>query len=126
MPESTFAEIYCQRHNLLATDFENEVLLRTLYPHARLLAPLCQGLDSNHFASDIDLIRAVGRLRRLRDFADEAKDFAHHPANRGFWHTQLRVRVSTKRLRLLVKATLPRGEGGSRAPVAAEDEPTTA
>jgi len=117
MPAATFAEIYCERHQLPPEDFEKTVLHETLYPHARLFAPMCRTFNPQHFAADFDLIRAVGRLQRLRDFTDEAKDFAHHPANTGFWHSLMRVRVSTKRLRLLVKATLPRGEAGSRPPM---------
>jgi hypothetical protein len=118
MTASSFAEIYCARHQVPPADFEIAVLLRVLPPHARLLAPLCQLFNRHHFAADIDLIRAVGRLNRLRHFSDEASEFKHHPANCGFWHNSMRVRVSTKRLRQLCKTTLPRGEEG-RSPLAA-------
>jgi hypothetical protein len=126
MTASTFAEIYCAHHKVPPVDFEITVLLRTLPPHARLLAPLCQLFNRNHFVADIDLIRAVGRLHRLRYFSDEVADFKHHPANCGFWHNQMRVRVSTKRLRQLLKATLPRGEEGSHPPMAAAKVPKAA
>ncbi len=126
MNTSTFAEIYCGRHRVPPADFEIAVLLRVLPPHARLLAPLCQLFNRHHFAADIDLIRAVGRLNRLRYFSDEVADFKHHPASGGFWHNQMRVRVSTKRLRLLMKATIPRSEEGSHPPMAPVGVPPAA
>lgn len=74
-------------------------------------------MNKNHFAADLDLVRAAGRLRRLRDLADEIADFNHHPANVGFWRTQLKLRLSTTRLRALMRATLPRADSVDTAPV---------
>lgn len=62
--------------------------------------------DSDFFAADFDLIRAVGRVRRLKDFDTEAHAFAHHPANRGILRKKGRIRVSTKRLRSLMRETM--------------------
>ena len=106
MSTTTFAEAYCLRHNIPTEDFAKVVLARTLYPHARLLAPLLRELNPDHFAADLDLVRGAGQLRRVRDFSNEAAEFAYHPANRGDSRRLLRLRISTQRLRQLMQETL--------------------
>ncbi len=108
MADPTFAESYCVKHGLAPASFAEDALRHALYPHARLFLPLCRIFSSNHFAADLDLVRAAGVLRRVRDLGDEITDFNHHPANCGFWRVQLRLRISTQRLRTLMRATLPR------------------
>ena len=107
MADPTFTEAYCAKHGTPPADFAQAVLRRTLYPHARLLLPLCRFYNANHLAADMDLVRAAGELRRVRDLGDELSDFNHHPANVGFWHRQMKVRISTQRLRALMRETLP-------------------
>ena len=102
----SFIEAFCVRHRLPPERFEQAVLRRTLYAHARLLAPLCRFFDRNYLAADVDLVRAAGTLYGARDLTGEIADFTHHPANCGFMREVLRVRISTKRLRTLMRATL--------------------
>lgn len=106
MSTNTFAEAYCLQHGIPSDRFAQVVLARTLYPHARLLAPLLRELDADHFAADLDLVRGAGQLRRVRDFSNEAAEFAYHPANRGDLRRLLRLRISTQRLRHLMQKTL--------------------
>lgn len=106
MTEKTFAELYCEQNGLKPEQYEAVVLSRSLYLHARVLAPLVRALWSDHFAADIDFVRNVARLRRFREFAFESEEFAHHPANRGFWRLTVNLRVSSRALRRLVRATL--------------------
>jgi hypothetical protein len=79
---------------------------RALYPHARLVAPIIAFLWPEHFDADLDFVRSVARLRRYREFFFESEEFAHHPANRGFWRLAAHIRISSRRLRRIVRATL--------------------
>lgn len=106
MTEKTFAELYCEKHRLEKKDYEQAILSRSLYPHARVLAPLVRILGPDHFAADLDFVRSVGRLRRFREFFYEAEEFAHHPANRGFWRLTANIRVSSRALRRIVRSIL--------------------
>jgi hypothetical protein len=103
---ATFAELYCQKRNLAANRFVEAVLAESLYPHAHMFFVFLVWLHPDYAASDIDFIGGVGRLTRLQDFWAEAEDFAHHPRNRGFLRQRLRVRVSARRLRRLIKETI--------------------
>jgi len=106
MTEKTFSELYCERHGLKPEQYESVVLRRALYPHARLLAPFLRLLWPDYFAADLDFVRSVARLRRFREFSNEAEEFAHHPANRGFARLTVNLRVSSRTLRHMVRATL--------------------
>ncbi len=106
MTEKTFAELYCEKHGLRAENYEHAVMNRSLYFHARLLAPLVSFLWPQHFAADLDFVRSVARLRRYREFFFESEEFAHHPANRGFWRLTAHVRISSRKLRRIVRSTL--------------------
>ena len=106
MTEKTFAELFCEKHGLSAEKYERVLLRRALYPHARLLAPIVAFLWPQHFVSDLDFVRSVARLRRYREFFFESEEFAHHPANRGFWRSAAHIRISSRKLRRIVRATL--------------------
>jgi hypothetical protein len=106
MTEKTFSELFCERRGLPAERYAPEVLACCLYPHARKLAKALLSVWPDFFVADLDFVRAVGRLRRFRDFSSEAEEFAHHPANRGFWRRYGRVRVSSRLLRHLLRAEL--------------------
>jgi hypothetical protein len=100
-----FSEKFCASRGLPPEKYEETVMRLALRPLARLLWPLL-AFYPNYFAADRDLVRAVGRLSRVRDFEDEAVDFAHNPVNRGFFRQTLQLRVSTRRLLNLVEQTL--------------------
>jgi hypothetical protein len=106
MNEKTFAELYCEQRGLSPEAYDAAVLRETLYPHARLLAPLFKLIWSRHFSSDIEFVRSVSPLRRYREFFNETEEYAHHPENRGFWRMTANVRISSRRMRRLVRATL--------------------
>jgi hypothetical protein len=52
------------------------------------------------------LIYGVEHLRKMRDFKTEAERFNEHPGNRGCLRRQLRIRISTNRLKRLIRTTL--------------------
>jgi hypothetical protein len=102
----SFAVLYCQKHNLAPARFVEDVLAQALYPHAHVLFMLFTWLRPDYGTADLDLINGAGKLSRLHDFWAEADYFAHHPRNLGFWRQHLRIRVSARRLRRLMKETL--------------------
>lgn len=117
MSSRTFAELYCERHALRPEQYADAVLRRSLYPHARLFAPVIRALSPDYFTADRDLVVGAGGLRRMRDFTVEVQDFVHHPANQGDMRKLLRLRVSTQRLARLVRETLhPDGHPGTEPP----------
>lgn len=106
MIRRTFAELYCEMHGLSIDDYARVILRRGLYLHARPLAPLLNLFSSEYFAADRDFVEDVGRLRHYHEFIGCGLDFSHHPENRGFMRSVLRLRVSTEKMRVLVKSVL--------------------
>ncbi|HEY8933206.1 MAG TPA: hypothetical protein VIM44_07845 [Rariglobus sp.] len=117
MSNPTFAEIYCLKHNLPPEAFARSIFNRALYRRTLLVKWLLPLLHHGYFSADFDLIYGVERLRRMRDFATEAERFNEHPANRGFLRRTLGLRVSTTRLRALIRETLPRSAGITNPPL---------
>lgn len=106
MHDKTFAELYCELRGLSPHEYTEAVLKETLYPQARMLKRLLPLVASRHFASDVEFVNSVGLLRRFRDYTLESEEFAHHPENSGFWRITANLRVSTRRMRRLVRRTL--------------------
>jgi hypothetical protein len=102
----SFAALYCQKHNLAPARFVEDVLAQALYPHAHVPFMLLTWLRPAYGVADLDFITGVGKLSRLHDFWAEADYYAHHPRNLGFLRQGLRLRVSARRLRTLMKETL--------------------
>ncbi|EIP96904.1 hypothetical protein OpiT1DRAFT_01331 [Opitutaceae bacterium TAV1] len=105
--EKTFAQAFCEQNGISSARFERAVLSRAFHPHARWLVPLLCFFQPGFCDADIDLVREAGRLRGVEDFDAEAKAFAYHPANTGFARRVLNARVSTRRLRHMIRDTLP-------------------
>lgn len=121
MSNPTFAECYCVKHNIPPEEFARSIFNRALYRRALLVKWLLPLLHHGYFSADFDLIYGVERLRRMRDFATEAERFNEHPANRGFLRRTLCLRVSTTRLRALIRETLPRTSGSTNLPLQAKE-----
>ncbi|MCU0792684.1 MAG: hypothetical protein MUE42_07500 [Opitutaceae bacterium] len=114
-PRRTFLELYCEQNQIEASEYERHVLRRSLYPHARLLAPILRLLWLQHFAADVDLVRSAASVRRVRDLMPETDAHAYHPANVGALRQFFRLRASTTRLHRLVRATLHAGDAAPNA-----------
>jgi len=99
------AELFCARHGVAPASCQNEIFRRTLYPRARLLAPLLTFLNPKHFDSDFEFIQGVAQLRSREKLADEIDYFCGHPRNQGFWREVLSLRISIRRMEKLVEAT---------------------
>jgi hypothetical protein len=106
MNDKTFAELYCARRGIAMQDYSKYLFKDALYPHAHLFSALVQILSPRHFVADHEFINGVSRLRRYREFFYETEEFAHHPDNRGFWRVTANVRISSSRMRHIVRTTL--------------------
>lgn len=96
----TFRELYCEHHGITDERFERVLLWRCLHWTARPWYWLLW-VNRDYYTADFDFIRGVGDLRSRRGFHDEVSEFHHHPGNRGFLRTVLRMRISSKRLQLI-------------------------
>jgi|UniRef100_UPI00404A8757 hypothetical protein len=76
------------------------------YPHARLLVPVILLVNGNYAAADNDFVSSVGQITHYHEFYTASIDFVHHPENRGLLRRLFRLRVSTERLRHIVRATM--------------------
>ncbi len=106
MYEKNFAELFCEKRGVSPDKFVETAFKLSLYPHARMVLPLFKLIWPDHFASDLEFVASAGQLRRFREFTFESEEYAHHPANRGFWRVTANMRVSSRRLRRLVRTTL--------------------
>ncbi len=110
-----FTDIYCQREHLATERFAGHLLQRTLYPHARVLAPLLRTLDRQHFLADNEFVQDVGNLTRTAHFAAVMQDYSKHYANHGILRRTLRLRISVRRMQRLVFETFAEEMAAERA-----------
>lgn len=116
--QPTFAECYCAKYDLPREAFARTVMRRALYRRTHFVRWLLPIINENYFAADYDLIYAVEHLSRLRDFATEAERFNEHPANRGWLRRTFCLRVSTSRLKEIIRETMPARSRTSARPAA--------
>lgn len=100
-PHESFAEKYCRHFNVPSENFADDLLRRTLYPHARWLRFL---LSDELLAADRAFVSSVGRLSRRRDFAGEAAEFQRDPRNARFARYRARFRISVRRMKNLFES----------------------
>ncbi len=113
MKPRSFFELYCEQQSIPAADYARRVFSRALYPHARPLAGVISLFNSDYFAADHDFVEDVGRLTSYHDFLGSGMDYSHHPGNRGFFRQVLRLRISTDRMRRMVRTTFKHRSAGS-------------
>jgi len=104
--DKCFSVNFCSVKGIKPDKYEQAAFNEALYFHAKLLIGLFSILWPGYCTADYEFIRNVGKLKRYRDFSHEAEEYAHHPSNQGFWRKVMNVRVSSKKLRNLVKTTL--------------------
>src|SRR5690348_14887706 len=97
-----FITLYCRRWGIAPSVFARDLLLRSVYPHARPLLGLLTRLNRGHFEADYEFIVDVGQLRRRFDFGAVAESYISHPANKGFLRRRLKLRISVRRMLELV------------------------
>ena len=119
-PQRTFGELFCERYHVPPESYAREMLRRTLYRRARMIAPVIRFFFPRFFAADLDFVRGVGLIKRAEDLGDEVTEFHLHPRNRGFLRYGLKLRVSCQRVSRLVGEVMDPGRsaapGAARAP----------
>jgi hypothetical protein len=121
MSNPTFAECFCAKYNVPREKYARAVFRRTLYRRTFVMGWLLPLVHPNYFAADFDLIYGVENLRRARDFATEVERFNEHPANHGWLRRAFCLRVSTSRLKALIRETLPAKTRDTRSGLPGED-----
>jgi hypothetical protein len=116
-PLRTFGELFCERYHVPPENYVREMLRRTLYRRARMIAPAIRFFPPNFFDADLDFVRGVGLIRRAKDLGGEVTEFHLHPRNRGFLRRGLKLRVSCQRVSRVVGEVM--SPGGSAPPGAA-------
>ncbi len=102
-----FRQVYCAHHGIKPDEYADHLLKRALYTHARVLKILIWLTNRNFFRADYDFLHEVGDLRRYRDFEQAVEGFIYHPWNTGnFFRSRLLLRISTTRVRKLVRKHL--------------------
>jgi CheY-like chemotaxis protein len=112
--DKTFAELFCARFGVKPENFSKAVLRRTLYPRARLVAPLLRLFFRDYFEADHDFIAGTGRLRDLGQMAAEIRHYQRHMLNHGYLRQGLRLRVSAFRMTRLVNEIMEEGSGSDQ------------
>lgn len=98
-------ELFCARHGVAPEHCEHEIFRRTLYPWARLVAPILTLLNPQHFVPDYEFVQRTAKLRSRGKLQGEIVNFLEHPWNAGFGRKVLRLRISTRRMKQLVQVT---------------------
>ena len=117
----TFRERYSAFHKIPVEQFEEHLLPRALYWHARMFRGFL-GLVPGYFVADRDFIRSVGDLRSRRFFHAEAGEFHTSEGNRGILRRVLRLRVSADRARKFMEECWGSHVAGSTPPVDASED----
>lgn len=102
---STFSKLYCERQGCAVLEFRGKVFWLTLHWYAVPLAPLL--MIGRHFESDRALIAVCGRASRMRQVFEAIADYSGNKYNDGWLRRQVKLRVSTRRLRRLAARYLP-------------------
>jgi len=110
----SFRERYCSIHQIAPAGFEEHLLPRVLYFHARPFKGLLDAIP-DYFAADREFLRSAGDLRSRRFFHAEAGEYHASAVSRGFLHRFLRLRVSAERVRQIMEETW--GSQGSNPPL---------
>ena|ERR1051326_1612827 len=103
-PARLFKTVFCRRFNCPASEYENLMFRKLLYPHARPIALMIRKLNPAFFSEDIKFIRYLGEAEDYREAAASIADFRDanmsraNPLRRGF-----RIRLSGRTAGRLVR-----------------------
>ncbi len=97
------ADRYCDANGIERAKFEDHVLSRALHLPLRWLWPVLAPFIRHKFDIDRQCIAAIGRLNSRRALHDELVEFSYHPKNREFWRAMGGQRISTHRVREMMR-----------------------
>jgi hypothetical protein len=104
--EGTFAERFCRHHRIPPERYRFAMFCRCMYWRALILSPVLWLLRKEHFGADFELISNVGFICKREELDVEIDAYAMHVDNRNFSRRVLRLRISTKRVRHVVKSLM--------------------
>ncbi len=107
MSPRSFQSLYCARRGITAAQFRNDLLNRTLYPHARPFAFLLRRMPGPHLQADFEFIDDVAHLENMDGFHDALDGYVGHFSNATFTRRRLRLRISARRMWQVVREILP-------------------
>jgi len=118
-PKRDFRELYCEHHGLNIEQYPEHILRQSLYPHARGLAHVLRFVlilfYPHYFRADFEFLHDIGCMKHYRDFNQSARIYNFHPSNhRNVLRRFLKLRLSTKRIRRLVRCQLRSAAHSSR------------
>ena len=102
MPRLPFKSLFCEKFKCPPEDYEERAFRLSLYPHARMLAPVIRAVYPGFFGEDIKFIRYLGEAMDARQAKVDVMDFKD--TDRKNWrllHSGLRIRVSHRKARRL-------------------------
>ncbi len=103
MKSVRFIDLYCQQQGIDAAEFGAHIFERALYPQARPLTEVLGLVRRDYFQADRFFIDDVARLQRYEDFHAIGVEFSQHHSNGWFLRRVLHLRVSTERMRRIVR-----------------------
>ena len=107
MPPQQIQALFCQHFNCPPAEYEIRMLRKSLYWHARVLAPLVRAIKPNFFAEDLKFIRHLATSTETRELAVDQFNFRDaNRANANFWRTMLKIRVSGRKAGRIASALL--------------------
>jgi hypothetical protein len=94
-----FKDLFCTYTHSPLEKFELTLFKKSLYPHARLIAPILLRLKRQWFAEDLDVIRELATVDCPEVFQMEvARFYGRNVRDRSFLRKRLLIRLSGKRL----------------------------
>ena len=105
----TFQNSFCADGRCPAERYVDRVLRLSLHRRARLLRPLLVALQHDHFEADCELVLALAGATRMSQVEAEIRDYVGDHRNANFLRGAVKMRISTRRLRSLVRSYLSAG-----------------
>jgi hypothetical protein len=114
IPSQQLRVLFCQRFNCPASDFEARAFRKSLYWHARWLAPVVRLLKPKFFAEDFEFLRHLGDATSVEAAEAALLNYREVSLNHtSFWRVGLKLRVSSRKAFRLVRELLAtEGESG--------------
>jgi hypothetical protein len=102
MARVPFKSLFCEKFKCSPEDYEERAFRKSLYWHARLLAPVIRAVRPAFFQDDFNFIRYLGEALDARQAKVDVLDFKD--TDRKNWrllHSGLRIRISHRKTRRL-------------------------
>ena len=101
--ERSYAERYCSAHGLDVSQFERHVLALSLHAPLRWFWPFFRPFLKNKLEIDRQCVANIGKFHSRKEIHEELVQFSYHPRNREFWRRVAGQRMSTTRLRRVLR-----------------------